>query len=90
AGHYTVMVGNNPLKVTAFNFDRSESQLVFTDKDKLKQRYSGKNQQILENTQANIASHVKQIKDGILLWKVCVILSLIFILTEILLIRYWK
>jgi len=90
AGHYTVMAGNNPLKVTAFNFDRSESQLVFTDKDKLKQRYSGKNQQILENTQANIASHVKQIKDGILLWKVCVILSLIFILTEILLIRYWK
>ena len=52
--------------------------------------FNQKNQIILDNTNANLSAEVKQIKDGVLLWKVCVILSLLFLLIEILLIRFWK
>jgi hypothetical protein len=89
-GHYTIASNNKNLGVAAFNFDRTESTLQFADKDELKNIFSQKNQLVLDNTRANLAAEVKQIKDGILLWKLCVILSLLFLLTEVLLIRFWK
>ena len=89
-GHYTIAANNKNLGVAAFNFDRTESNLKFADKDELKKRFNQKNQLVLDNTRANLAAEVKQIKDGILLWKLCVILSLLFLLIEVLLIRFWK
>ncbi len=89
-GHYSISANNKNLGVAAFNFDRTESNLKFADKDELKKRFTQKNQLILDNTRANLAAEVKQIKDGILLWKLCVILSLLFLLIEVLLIRFWK
>lgn len=91
AGQYNIEHNTNKnVAVVAFNFDRSESVLKFADKALLKQTFNQKNQLIVDNTQANISAVVKQIKDGILFWKVCVILSLLFLLTEIILIRFWK
>jgi hypothetical protein len=89
-GHYTINANNKNLGVAAFNFDRTESTLKFTEKDELKKIFSQKNHLVLDNTRANLAAEVKQIKDGILLWKLCVILSLLFLLIEVLLIRFWK
>lgn len=89
-GHYTIAANNKNLGIAAFNFDRTESNLKFADKAELKNIFSQKNQLVLDNTRANLAAEVKQIKDGILLWKLCVILSLLFLLIEVLLIRFWK
>ena len=89
-GHYTINANNKNLGVAAFNFDRTESTLKFTEKDELKKIFSQKNHLVLDNTRTNLAAEVKQIKDGILLWKLCVILSLLFLLIEVLLIRFWK
>ena len=89
-GVYTISTNNKNIGVAAFNFDRTESALQFPDKNELAQTFQQKNQLILDNTKANLAAEVKQIKDGVLLWKVCVILSLLFLLLEILLIRFWK
>lgn len=89
-GHYTISSGNATLGVAAFNFDRTESALVFADKETIKNTYNQKNHLVLDNARASLSAEVKQIKDGILLWKLCVILSLLFLLTEILLIRFWK
>ena len=89
-GIYTINTNNQTIGWAAFNFNRTESDLKFANKDELKHAFSHKNQLLLDNTKANLAAEVKQIKDGILLWKVCVILSLFFLLVEILLIRYWK
>ncbi|MEZ5025450.1 MAG: BatA domain-containing protein [Chitinophagales bacterium] len=89
-GIYAISSQNKTFGLAAFNFDRTESVLDFASKETLKKYYSGKNQLVLDNTQANLAAEVKQIKDDILLWKVCVILSLLFLLIEILLIRFWK
>lgn len=89
-GHYDISSGTRSLGVAAFNFDRSESDLRFADKAELKQLFNAKNQLVLDNSRAGLAAEVKQIKDGILLWKLCVILSLACLLAEILLIRYFK
>ncbi|MFN8261262.1 MAG: BatA domain-containing protein [Chitinophagales bacterium] len=89
-GHYSISVNNKIAGVAAFNFDRTESTLKFADKDELKNMFNQKNQLVLDNARANLAAEVKQIKEGILLWKLCVILSLLFLLAEVLLIRFWK
>lgn len=89
-GHYTIAANNKTAGIAAFNFDRTESSLKFAEKAELKNIFNQKNQLVLDNTRANLAAEVKQIKDGILLWKLCVILSLLFLLTEVLLIRFWK
>lgn len=89
-GHYSINSNNAELGIAAFNFDRTESNLKFADKTEIKNTFNQKNQVILDNAKANLSAEVKQIKDGVLLWKVCVILSLLFLLIEILLIRFWK
>jgi hypothetical protein len=89
-GHYSIIANNKNLGVAAFNFDRTESTLKFAEKAELKNIFNQKNQLVLDNTRANLSAEVKQIKDGILLWKLCVILSLLFLLIEVLLIRFWK
>ncbi len=89
-GIYSILSDNKTVGMAAFNYDRTESSLEFAGKQDLASIYNQKNQLILDNTQANLAAEVKQIKDGVALWKLCVILSLFFLLIEILLIRYWK
>jgi len=89
-GIYTISANDKNLGIAAFNFDRTESNLKFTEKADLTNIFNQKNQIVLDNTKANLSAEVKQIKDGVLLWKVCVILSLLFLLIEILLIRFWK
>ena len=89
-GHYSINSNNNEFGIAAFNFDRTESNLKFASKDEIATTFNKKNQLILDNTKANLSAEVKQIKDGVLLWKICVILSLLFLLIEILLIRFWK
>jgi hypothetical protein len=89
-GIYAISANDKNLGIAAFNFDRTESNLKFIEKADLKNIFNQKNQIVLDNTKANLSAEVKQIKDGVLLWKVCVILSLLFLLIEILLIRFWK
>ena len=89
-GHYTISNNEKMLGVAAFNFDRSESVLKFATPSDLKQKYTLTNQLVLNNSAVNLSAKVKQIKDGVLFWKVCVILALLFLLAEILLIRFWK
>jgi len=89
-GIYSINSNNKDVGIAAFNFDRTESNLKFAETSDLKKIFNQKNQIILDNTKANLSAEVKQIKDGILLWKLCVILSLLFLLIEVLLIRFYK
>ena len=89
-GLYNIVNNAKTQAVVAFNFDRTESGLRFADNSMLAKIFNQKNQIILDNAQSNLSVAVKHIKDGILLWKVCVILSLIFLLIEVVLLRFWK
>lgn len=89
-GLYNIVNNAKIQAVVAFNFDRTESNLQFADNSLLAKTFNQKKQIILDNTQSNLSVAVKHIKDGIVLWKLCVILSLIFLLIEVVLIRFWK
>jgi hypothetical protein len=86
-GLYSITANKKLAGMAAFNFDRTESKLEFAGKDLLKKTFSGRNQLVLDNASAGLAAAVKQIRDGVLLWKVCVILALLCLLAEILVIR---
>ena len=88
AGFYNLMLADSVLAVYSFNQRRSESDMhylstddlgLLTDKDKFKIFDADKDA-------VKLISGVNQI--GQTLWKLCLILSLIFIAAEILLIRF--
>ena len=93
AGNYKLMQGDSILSWISFNYPRSESSLQFEDSESLKAKLD----QAGWNSAAIIDGNVKEIKPEILqasegksLWKFFVILALIFLLAEILLIRFLK
>lgn len=91
AGFYRAMFKKDTLDELAFNMEHSESMLErFSEKD-LADRYGSRQVSIITTTSA--AAFGKEIKDrylGTPLWKHALLLSLLFLLAEVLLIRFWK
>lgn len=73
----------------AVNYDRSESALEYWSLDDLKKNSKIKNAEWLSG-KTNSADYINEMQHGIPLWKVCIILALLFLLVEILLIRFMK
>lgn len=93
AGNYNVVKGNEEVAVLSYNYNRGESDLKFLDEDRLldRLRESGLSKAILyKSTEPDLGKVLAEINSGISLWKYCVIFCLIFLLIEILIIRFWK
>ncbi len=93
AGLYNVISGvsGNDVATTqllALNYERSESNLSFYDKDALKDMYDAANFTILDNPERDFTNVVAQLNEGTPLWKFCIIFVLIFLAVEIALIRF--
>jgi hypothetical protein len=89
-GFYTIQNGNTLLAISSFNYNREESDMRFYDVDTLKDIFKGTKSKIIN---ANVSSINPQIKESLLgtsLWKLCLILALIFLMIEILLIRFYN
>ncbi len=90
AGFYTLRLPENKDTATiAVNYDRSESALEYWTMDELKKSTRLKNAAWL-GERTDIAAYINEWQHGMPLWKVCIILALLFLLTEILLIRLMK
>lgn len=90
-GIYTIYKDDLPTEeALAFNYNRKESDLDFLSIDEIEQKFKYSKFTILNIKQSNIGNQVKQVKDGILLWKWCIILTLLFLLAEVLIIRFMK
>jgi hypothetical protein len=74
---------------TGINYNRDESAMQFWKTDELKKSTQIKNAEWLEGN-LNVAESINELQHGMPLWKVCVILALLFLLIEILLIRFMK
>lgn len=75
----------------ALNYKRTESNMRFyTINDLETACASNKHVQIYDGNKEAISQQVKEDNEGIALWKLCIIFALLFILAEILLIRFWK
>jgi hypothetical protein len=88
-GNYELKRQDSTLSVLAFNDNRKESDMSYLTGDNLKQIFPQAGN-ILQPGQASIKGEVAELNFGLQLWKLCIILALIFLAVEILLVRYYK
>lgn len=90
AGLYGVFLPDTKDTVfTGINYDRVESNLNYWSMADLKNSTKLRNAEWL-NDKIDVAAGINELQHGMPLWKVCIILALLFLLTEILLIRFMK
>lgn len=88
-GLYNLQKQDSTLAIMAFNDNRSESDLSYFSRSDLKKSLpEGGN--ILMGEKGSLKDAVSQTNLGMQLWKLCIILALIFLAAEILLIRFFK
>ncbi|MGE5356964.1 MAG: BatA domain-containing protein [Deltaproteobacteria bacterium] len=91
SGIYAVFQNDSLLAKAAYNYNRKESQLDYTDIGKISDKLN-KNVKIFDNKNKNFnfTKLINAKQRGIELWKWAVILALIFLAIEIILLRFWK
>lgn len=90
-GFYTISQNDATLASVAFNSDKAESAMKFDNITTLKDRFSKYKNVHLVDAKIDSSSTIVAVKNnGIELWKLCLILSLVFIAIEILLVRYFN
>jgi hypothetical protein len=89
-GYYDLMLGTQSRATLAFNLDKNESYLEQLSLDEISSAFGNKdNLTIFDvNDADNFSKEVKKNKFGVPLWKYAIILSLLFLLAEVLLIRF--
>lgn len=93
AGNYNLYANKTPVTGLSFNFNRKESDLSHFAEDELKQeidKYNYLNINVLNLTEKNITESLTEIDQGKKLWKLCLILALLFLVMEVLLLRLMK
>ncbi|QNF34603.1 BatA domain-containing protein [Adhaeribacter swui] len=91
AGFYDLMLKDKVLATLAFNFDKRESDLKQFSVQELRNAVAGqKNVHVLDTSnELNLQRELTNENLGVPLWKYCLLLCLVFMFTEILLIRYF-
>lgn len=88
-GIYSLKKQDSTLASLAFNDNRSESDMSYLSRAALKELMP-KSTTLLTGGNASLKGIVTETNFGTQLWKLCIILALIFLAAEILLIRYFK
>ncbi|MCK4407239.1 MAG: BatA domain-containing protein [Bacteroidales bacterium] len=93
AGNYMLMNGEKNIIGISFNYDRRESNLGSYKIDDLNSIISSnnlKNFLVLDVGDRTLSQALSDLNKGIQLWKLFIILALIFLAAEVLIIRIWK
>jgi hypothetical protein len=91
AGFYNLFLETEkPLNTFAFNYDRKESNLQYYNETDLKALGGNTIDVIGANASTNFKTLIGERSKGTTLWKICIILVLIFLGIEIGLLRFWK
>ncbi len=94
AGFYDVVWQGSVKQNLAFNYDRLESNLIFSTLEELKDiisKNSLKNYSLIDHKNtSSVAKAIQLEANGTKLWKWCLLFSLLFIAIEICLIRFLK
>lgn len=89
AGQYNLLKGDSLVAVSSFNDDREESDLSYASEKDLLQQFSGNKAEVFSPGRAPLKNTVKAVNYGVQLWKLCLILALIFLAAEILLLKFY-
>ncbi len=90
AGNYQIIANGNPVNSAAFNYDRKESDLTCYDISTLKEligKYQLNHSDVIETTHKPLKQMLSEINTGIKLWKLFILLALIFLALEIVFLR---
>jgi hypothetical protein len=93
AGNYQVTAGANTVNVVSFNYDRKESDLRTMDPSDIEKVFTATAAAppaLLDTEDPSVAHSLSRLREGVSLWKYCIILVLLFLAIEVLLIRYFK
>lgn len=90
SGFYELKDSDSLLAIIAVNNDRKESDLSFLDKKALKELFPQHQPNIVTASEQNANTIAIQKNNGQEFWKLCLILSLIFMLIEVLLLRFFN
>ena len=93
AGNYNILDKNKIIDVLSFNYDRTESNMIFTNNkglQKLIVENNLKNWQVINASNEHLTQKIKLSSEGKQLWYYFVILALIFITIEIILLRFFN
>lgn len=88
-GHYRLMKQDSTVQWLAFNNNRSESDLHYFTRAEL-QNILPKKSNVIVPGNASIKTTLTETNFGLQLWKLCLLLALVFLAIEILLIRFYK
>ena len=90
AGLYGIYLpSNSDTTFTGLNYDRRESDMNYHDPEELKKTTHLQNATWLTGD-LNVSGSIRELQHGLPLWKVCITLALLFLLAEILLIRFMR
>lgn len=90
AGFYELFHQDKLLSILAFNDPREESVMEFYTQSELSKQFGIDPSQVINSGTESVKNQIKEVKLGASLWKLCLILVLIFLAIEILLIRFLK
>ena len=92
AGFYPLYVNTDYFATLAFNYSRQESESPTYTDEELKEKTSewSRTPLILKNAKIALQNGIAEMNQEKELWKFFLLLSLIFLLAETALIRYWK
>lgn len=93
ANNYLLTIDKDTITGLSFNFDRKESDLTcYTgdDIEKEAKKAGLEGYQVLQSDARDIGSQLKQLSQGTKLWKLFLILALVFLAIEVLLLKFWK
>lgn len=93
AGNYIMLNGEDTVCGLAYNYDRNESDMKFYTSDELQNEITEKNLKnfnLLDLKNKTVSAVLEEITQGTRFWKLCVILALLFLLAEVVLLRFLK
>ena len=90
AGFYDLISNDQVFAALAFNYNRQESNMNFYSIDELKSIASKNNYQLFQPSTSAINQYELASINVIELWKFFIILAILFLLAELLVIRFWK
>jgi len=93
AGNYDIILGDDTLAAVGLNYPRSESNLASFTRDEIQdivKNIPGNPIRIYDGNSAQLSRNIEKSSKGTELWKICLILVLVFLLAESILLRFWK
>ncbi|MCP9235674.1 BatA and WFA domain-containing protein [Lewinella sp. JB7] len=88
AGIYELLIGEEVVETFAFNYDRTESDLRYTTPDEL--AAIPHTTIVNAENQATLAAAIRERSEGRPLWRYFIWATLLFLLAEALVLRFWK